>query len=361
MLAGLGGDEPERAPERRVEDVTHERRLARAADARDDAHAPDRHAKVDVAQVVRARAGELDPRVGHRALRPLDARRLLQRARRGGARIREHLRRRSLGHDVAAVATAPGTEIDHVVGGADRLGVVLDDEHRRAHVRELPQVREQAARVARVQADGRLVEHVERARQPAAELRAEAEPLHLAARERAARAGRARGSRGPPAATNVEPSQELGVRALRDERAAVDEAPGLDAREGARHRAGRHLRVRLAEHAHAARDGAEARPGARAARLVRALVLLEGRRAALDARALARLAAPLLGVEREPPRVELRHARRRSAGRCGPSRASSRSSAGVGPGRALRDAHGPARPTRARDRTWRDRARASLP
>ncbi len=58
---------------------------------------------------------------------------------------------------------------------------------------------QEALRVARVQADRGLVEHVERARQPAAELRAEAEALHLAARERGRGASRARGSRGPPA------------------------------------------------------------------------------------------------------------------------------------------------------------------
>ncbi len=107
------------------------------------------------------------------------------RARAVGDRGSDSTRRgRPLGDHVPPVATAARAEIDHVVGGADGLRVVLDDEHRGAHVGELPQVRQEAARVARVQADGRLVEHVEGAGQAAAELRAEAQPLHLAPRER---------------------------------------------------------------------------------------------------------------------------------------------------------------------------------
>src|SRR5262249_38716862 len=47
----------------------------------------------------------------------------------------------------------------------------------------------QAAVVARVQADRRLVENVKHAAQPAADLRGESNPLHLAAGERRGRAG----------------------------------------------------------------------------------------------------------------------------------------------------------------------------
>ena len=58
-----------------------------------------------------------------------------------------------------------------MIGGADRLRVVLDDEHRGADRHERVQVREEPVRVARVQADRRLVEHVERTGEPAPKLR----------------------------------------------------------------------------------------------------------------------------------------------------------------------------------------------
>ncbi len=129
----------------------------------------------------------------------------------------EDLRGRPLGDNVTAVAAAARAEIDHVVGRADRLRVVLDDEHRRAHVRQLPQVREQPTRVARVKADRRLVEHVERARQAAAELRAEPKALHLAARERGRRAVEGKVAEAHLLDERQAPN-ELGVRAFAIER-----------------------------------------------------------------------------------------------------------------------------------------------
>jgi hypothetical protein len=39
---------------------------------------------------------------------------------------------------VPAETAAGRPEVNHMIGRADRLGVVFDDEHRRAHVGELP-------------------------------------------------------------------------------------------------------------------------------------------------------------------------------------------------------------------------------
>ena len=64
------------------------------------------------------------------------------------------------------------------------LAVVLDDEHRVAEVAQREQRREQARVVALVQPDRRLVEDVEHADEPRADLRREADALSLAARER---------------------------------------------------------------------------------------------------------------------------------------------------------------------------------
>ena len=79
---------------------------------------------------------------------------------------------------------APGPEVDQVVGGADRLFIVLDDDHRVAEVAQPHQRREEPRVVALVQADARLVEDVQHADQARADLRREPDALRLAARER---------------------------------------------------------------------------------------------------------------------------------------------------------------------------------
>ncbi len=84
---------------------------------------------------------------------------------------------------------APGPDVDHVVGGADGLLVVLDHDDRVAEVAQALQGADQALVVALVQADRGLVEHVEHADQAAADLAGQPDALGLAARERAGRAG----------------------------------------------------------------------------------------------------------------------------------------------------------------------------
>ena len=97
--------------------------------------------------------------------------------------------------DLAAAVARAGAEVDEVVGRLDHLAVVLDQDQRVAQVAEVPQRREQPGVVARVQADRRLVEHVEHAGQAAADLAGQPDPLALAAGERRRAAGRASGSR----------------------------------------------------------------------------------------------------------------------------------------------------------------------
>ena len=79
---------------------------------------------------------------------------------------------------------APEPQVDDVVGDADHVGVVLDDEHGVALVAQLPQDGDQPLVVARVQADRRLVEHVQRVDQRRPERRREVDALRLAARQR---------------------------------------------------------------------------------------------------------------------------------------------------------------------------------
>src|SRR5580658_9177357 len=157
-----------------------------------------------------------------------------------------------------------------------------------------------------MEADRGLVEHVEGTGQPAAELRAQTQSLHLASRQR-----RRRPVEGEVAEAHLldegQAANELRVSRLRNLRRGPFEPPRARHRERAEHGPPRHLRVRLAEEAHAPRDRTEAGAAAGAASRVGAVVLERGR-AALDASPLTALAATLLGVEREPPRVELRNA-----------------------------------------------------
>ena len=95
---------------------------------------------------------------------------------------------RALGDDVAAVDAGAGADVDHVVGGEDRILVVLDHEHGVADVAQVLERLQQARVVALVQADGGLVQHVEHAGEARADLRGQPDALALAARQRAGRA-----------------------------------------------------------------------------------------------------------------------------------------------------------------------------
>ena len=82
--------------------------------------------------------------------------------------------------------TRAGADVEDVVGGADGVLVVLDDDHGVAQVAQAAQGGDEPVVVALVQADAGLVEHVQHARQPRADLRGEADALGLAAGKRAA-------------------------------------------------------------------------------------------------------------------------------------------------------------------------------
>ena len=86
--------------------------------------------------------------------------------------------------DAAAVFAGAGAEVDDVVGGAHHVGIVLHHHDGVAQVAQLCEDADEAAGVAAVQADGRLVEHVAGAHQPRAEAGGELDALRLAAGER---------------------------------------------------------------------------------------------------------------------------------------------------------------------------------
>ena len=90
----------------------------------------------------------------------------------------------ALGQELAAELAGAGAEIEQMVGGAEDVGVVLDDEDGVAEVAQLFEDANEPGGVAGVQADGGLVEDVERADQARAERSGELDALRFAAGER---------------------------------------------------------------------------------------------------------------------------------------------------------------------------------
>ena len=74
------------------------------------------------------------------------------------------------GDDAAAVDARAGADIDDVVGGADGVFVVLDDDDGVAQIAQAQEAIQQAGVVALVQTDRRLIENVHHADQPGADL-----------------------------------------------------------------------------------------------------------------------------------------------------------------------------------------------
>ena len=131
----------------------------------------------------------------------------------------------ALRHQRAAALAGAGADVDEVVGAADGVLVVLHHHQRVALVAQLGQRAEQDAVVARVQADGGLVEHVAHALQVAAQLRRQPDALRLAAAER----GRGAVQRQVAQAhvgQEFEPAPDLGDHVARDLGVAAGKLPG---------------------------------------------------------------------------------------------------------------------------------------
>ena len=102
---------------------------------------------------------------------------------------RHDLLGRPLGDHDAAVHARTRPHVDDVIGGTDRLLVVLDHDHRVAEIAQILERLEQALVVALVQPDRGLVEDVEHAGEARADLRGEPDALALAAGQAAGIAG----------------------------------------------------------------------------------------------------------------------------------------------------------------------------
>ena len=101
-----------------------------------------------------------------------------------GLRSVLHIRHRPLRHQTPTPLARTRPDVDDVVRMADGVHVVLHHHQRVALVAQALQGAQQNLVVTRVQADGRLVQHVTHALQIAAQLRGQANALRLATTER---------------------------------------------------------------------------------------------------------------------------------------------------------------------------------
>jgi len=187
--AGLLDRLPEMSRQRRIEHVANQRRFAGAGNAGQAHQPPQREGDGESGEVVLARADEGEQRrVGIDRARPArggDA--FCPRQPRPGnrARVGGDFRRAAARDDLAAALARAGADFEQFVGGQHHLRVVFDHHQRVAGVAQPRHHAEDAPHVARVQSDGRLVEHEQRVHQRSAERGGEVDALHLAAGERA--------------------------------------------------------------------------------------------------------------------------------------------------------------------------------
>ena len=176
--------------ERRQQDVANQRALARARHARDRHETSERNTHIDVLQVVFASALYGEPVVarGTPFLRHWDAalaREVL--AGDGLFGLEDALDRPAIDH-CPTVLAGTGTNIDDPVAGANGVFVVLDHQHRVAQISEPHKRLDEAMVVSLVQANGRLIEHVQRAHKTGADLAGKANALRFSTSKGARRA-----------------------------------------------------------------------------------------------------------------------------------------------------------------------------
>ena len=176
----------------RRQDVVDEGRLARTRDARHRGEHAERERHVDLAQVVLPCADDRQLALavdgpadsGH-----LDAFPAGKVSARDGFGVGQQVLVAAAVHDAAAVLTRRRADVDHPVGMGDGVEVVFDDDQRVAEVAQPDQGVDQSPVVALMQADGRLVEHVQHADQAGPDLRGEPNALRLTAGQRAGGTG----------------------------------------------------------------------------------------------------------------------------------------------------------------------------
>ena len=179
------------ARQRLVQRIDQQRRLATAGHAGDAGEQAERNFGGDIFEIVAARADDFQrPRlIFGAAFRDRDHQLAGEIFAGPGVRRRHQVVDAALCDHVAAVDAGAGADVQHPVGGADGVLVVLDHDHGVAEVAQALERFQKPGIVALVQPDGGLVEHVEHAGQAGADLRGQPDALAFAAGQRARGAG----------------------------------------------------------------------------------------------------------------------------------------------------------------------------
>ena len=140
-----------------------QRRLARSRHAGDRHQHAQRNADVDALQIVGAHAANLDllrSRLApqRRRLNPQILRQISSRQR---SRIVHDLVVRSLGNQLAAILPGPRPQIENAVRRPHDVGIVLDHQNRVSQIAQVVQNLDQPVRIARMQPDRRLIQHIQ--------------------------------------------------------------------------------------------------------------------------------------------------------------------------------------------------------
>jgi hypothetical protein len=255
MRADAPGGQPEGAAHAAVEDVAHERRLARARHAGDARPGAEGERHVDPAEVVLARAAHDErwpPVEGARGAEPPARAREVAAGRGGG--IGRQRRRRAHRHHAAPVDAGAGAQVDDQIGAADGRLVVLDYHHRVAARAQRLEGVEQQRVVAGMEPDGRLVEDVAHPAEIRAELGGEPDALRLPAGERIRAAVEGEVAE-PHLREKAQPRQDLAQRPFGDRGIARAKAQPPERRLGLVHRERRKRRDGLAREPHGERAG----------------------------------------------------------------------------------------------------------
>jgi len=185
------GGEAEVPRHGRVQHVLQQRRLARARHARHADEPLQRNFHRNVAQIVLGRAFQHDARRArvHRALRPV--RRVRDVAAPAEILAGQRARRtdqlgRAVENDRAATLARSRPHVDQPVRREHHRRVVFHHHERIARVPQTMHGLHDPAQIARMQTDTRFVQHEQRFGERRAERRGQIDPLHFAARQRAA-------------------------------------------------------------------------------------------------------------------------------------------------------------------------------
>src|ERR1017187_4860570 len=190
VIPQLGGGAATNLPlgrgQRLIENVMQQRGFSRARDAGNRHQHAQRNFQIDVLQVVRPRAGDaefvgsgLTPSRGN-----LDAKFVGEIA--SGERVRhvDDLVVGARADDFSAILPGARTKVENPIGGPHDVGIMLDHQDRISQIAQVVQDFDEPMRIAAVQADGRLVEHIQRAHQTRTKRCRELYALRFAARER---------------------------------------------------------------------------------------------------------------------------------------------------------------------------------